>query len=97
MFSFPTKIGLVLIGLAFCVAFMPFQMPFRPGGDPSTQLYRAAKGSMIPAAQANSEAAGMFKFAAILTASGILLLAFSAARDWLRHTKARKRKALARR
>lgn len=88
--------GLVLIGLAFCVAFMPFQSPL-PGADPSTQLYRSAKGSMIPAAQAYADAAGLFKFAALLAISGFILLAFSAARDWILNRKARKTKSLARR
>lgn len=81
--------GQVLIGLALFVAILPLQMP-SPGEDPSTLLYRSAKGSMIPAAQAYSDAAGFFQFAALLAITGVCLMAASSALD-SRDREARKR------
>lgn len=84
-------IGLTLLGLASFVAIMPLQMP-SPAGDPSTQRYQAAEGSLIPAAEAYSDAAGFFKLAAVLAVMGVFLLAFSVAGNWHRDRQVRRKK-----
>ena len=82
--------GLAIITVALFVAIMPFQMP-SPGVDLSTRLYRESKGSVIPAAQAHSDAAAFFIIAAVLAGIGVSMLVISAARDW-RSRRSRKTK-----